>query len=59
MDRLIKFLRDKGGVTVIEYSLIACITTLIILVALWGARGYMSQIFSAVVSVLAQGFSGS
>ncbi len=58
MDRLIKFLRDEGGVTVIEYSLIASITTLIITVALWGARGYMSQIFSAVVSVLQQGVSG-
>ncbi len=55
MGRLIKFFRDEEGVTAIEYALIACITCLIIIIALWAARGYMSQIFSAISSALQSG----
>ena len=58
MEQVIKFLRDEEGVTAVEYTLIAAITCLIIIIAFWAAREQLSAIFAAIVSALTQGATG-
>lgn len=52
MDKFLKFLKDEDGVTAIEYSLIAALIAVAIIVALELIGGGVSATFNAVAEKL-------
>ena len=50
MKRLLKFLKEEEGVTALEYSLIAALIFLVIVVAVTTLGGRTSDLYSTVAS---------
>ena len=52
MEKLMRFFKDEEGVTAIEYSLIAALIAIVIIVMVMATGESVSEVFSKVSSAL-------